>query len=103
MGYTRRTFLNKSTQAAAGAGLLSALPWELIAKNKHLVSQNDKINVGVIGVNGMGWSNTKSMMKIPDVNLMAICDVDENVINKRVAELKEGNISVTTYGDYRKL
>jgi predicted dehydrogenase len=92
-----------STRAAAGAGLLSSLPWELIAKNKHLIPQSEKINVGVIGINGMGWSNTKSMMKIPEVNLMAICDVDENVINKRVAELKEGNISVTTYTDYRKL
>lgn len=103
MKYSRRNFISASAKAAAGAGLLGAMPWEAIAKTKSFVSQNDKINVAVIGVNGMGWANTRSFMKIPEVNLMAICDVDENVINKRVAELKEGNIKVTTYGDYRKL
>jgi len=103
MSYSRRQFINASTKAAAGAGLLSALPWEAIAQNKHLISQNDKINVGVIGINGMGWADTRSFMKIPEVNLIAICDVDENVINKRVAELKQENITVATYGDYRKL
>jgi predicted dehydrogenase len=103
MSYSRRKFLYTSAKATAGAGLLSAMPWDVIAKNKLRVSQVDKINVGVIGINGMGWSDTKSFMKIPEVNLMAICDVDENVINKRVAELKEANIKVTTYTDYRKL
>ena len=68
-----------------------------------MIAQNDRINVGVIGANGMGWSDTKSFMKIPEVNIMAVCDVDENVINKRVAEVKEANIKLQTYTDYRKL
>jgi predicted dehydrogenase len=103
MSYTRRKFIHASGKAVVGAGLLSTIPWEILAKSKRLVSQNDKINVGAIGVNGMGWADTKSIMKIPEANLIAICDVDENVINKRVAELKEGNITVATYTDYRKL
>lgn len=103
MSYSRRKFINTSGKAVAGAGLLSAIPWEILAKNKHLVSQNDKINVGVIGISGMGWADTKSIMKLPEVNLIATCDVDQRVIDKRVAELKEGNITVATYGDYRKL
>src|SRR4051812_43418985 len=101
MSYSRRKFIHDSTKMVGGAGLLSAMPWELIAKNKHLVSQNDRINVGVIGMNGMGWADTQSMMKIPEINVVALCDVDENVLAKRVAELKAVNISVTTYGDYR--
>lgn len=103
MSSSRRDFIYTSGKALVGAGMLSSMPWELIAKAKKNISQNDKINLGVIGINGMGWADTKSITKIPEVNLMAICDVDENVINKRVAELKEGNIKVTTYTDYRKL
>lgn len=105
MEYSRRKFLHTTGQTIAGAGLLSALPWELIAANKRRVSQNDRINVGLIGANGMGWADATSMMKIPEVNLMAICDVDQNVIDRRVAELKKANpdVRIKTYGDYRKL
>jgi predicted dehydrogenase len=103
MDYSRRKFLNTSGHTLAGATLLSALPWDVIAGKKAGISQNDRINVGVIGANGMGWSNAKSFMKIPEVNLMAICDVDENVINKRVAEVKEANITLKAYSDYRKM
>src|SRR5688572_20912370 len=103
MEYSRRKFLHTTGQTLAGASLLGALPLELIAKNKNRISQNDRINVGVIGANGMGWSDAKSFMKIPEVNVMAICDVDQNVIDKRVAEVKEANIKLQTYNDYRKL
>lgn len=103
MTYSRRKFINASVKATAGAGLLGALPWNVIAKSKSPVAQTDKINVGVIGVNGMGWSNAKSFMKIPEVNLMAVCDVDDNVVRKRMAEMKESNLNATTYTDYRKL
>lgn len=103
MTYSRRKFISRSSQAIAGAGMLTAMPWETIARNKSFIPQSDRINVGAIGINGMGWANTLSMMKIPEVNLIALCDVDENVLNKRVTELKASNVKVTTYGDYRKL
>lgn len=103
MEYSRRKFLRTSGQSIAGAGLISALPLSLIAQNKNHVSQNDRINVGVIGANGMGWSDAKSFMKIPEVNLMAICDVDQSVVDKRVAELKGVNIKAQTYTNYRHM
>ncbi len=103
MEYSRRKFLHTTGQTLAGASLMSAFPWEAIAASKRKVSQNDRINVGVIGANGMGWSDAQSFMKIPEANLMAICDVDQRVIDKRVAEVKEANITLQTYNDYRKL
>jgi predicted dehydrogenase len=59
--------------------------------------------VGVIGVNGMGWSNLTSFMKIPDINVAALCDVDDNVLNFRKYELAKNGIQTKTYTDYRKL
>jgi predicted dehydrogenase len=67
---------------------------------------SDTIQVGVIGVNGMGWANVTAAIKIPGVQLVAICDVDKNVIERRLADLKKLNVDaskITVYVDYRKL
>ncbi len=101
MKYNRRNFLTTSAKVALGAGLTQSLPLDAAAR--HLVSPNDRINLGVIGINGMGWANTKSILKNADVNLIAVCDVDENVINKRMTELNALGIKPSTYGDYREL
>lgn len=103
MEYTRRKFLHTSGQALAGAGILTTLPLQAVIARKRGVSKNDRINVGLIGANNMGWQDAKSFMKIPEVNLVAVCDVDQNVIDKRVAEVSEAGLKVKTYTDYRKL
>ena len=66
----------------------------------------DQINIGAIGINGMGWSDLKAALKVPGVNLVGLCDVDKNVLDKRLKELAALNVDVAkvkTYGDYRKL
>lgn len=97
----RRDFLQSSSTLLAGAGLASFLPLDVLAKKA--VSANDKINVAAIGINGMGWADLSALLKIPEVNCIALCDVDKNVLDKRVAELAKNNIKVATYGDYRKV
>ncbi|MDF2476981.1 MAG: iolG 1 [Sphingobacterium sp.] len=61
------------------------------------------IRVGVIGVNGMGWSDLNALLKQQGVICTALCDVDENILNKRVKELQERNIKVSSYVDYKKM
>jgi predicted dehydrogenase len=100
---SRRYFLKNSSFALAGMGLTTALPWEALASLKSKVSANDKIGIGVIGINGMGWADLKSMMKIPEAQVVAICDVDENVLAKRKEELAKGGINVKTFVEYRKM
>jgi predicted dehydrogenase len=66
----------------------------------------DQVNIGAIGINGMGWANVTSALKVPGVNIVALCDVDSNVIDKRMADLaklKPDVSKVKTYTDYRKL
>ncbi len=87
----------------AGIGVSSLLPWEALAKSKRTIGANGKINIGVIGINGMGWADLKSLMKVPETQVVALCDVDENVLNWRKFELAKGGINVTTYVDYRKM
>ena len=75
-----------------------------ILKNK--IAPSDRLNIGAIGINGMGFSDLRSALKIPGVEVVALCDVDANVISKRIKDLDEMNVDtskIKTYGDYRKL
>lgn len=99
----RRRFLRSTTYAMAGLGLTSLAPWDVMARQKERISANDKINVGAIGINGMGWADLQSILKVPDTQVIALCDVDENVLNARKSELGKNGITTTTYVDYRKL
>lgn len=86
--------------------MASALSNNAFAIFKNDTIPSNQLNIGAIGLNGMGWANATTALKVPGVNLVAVCDVDKNVINKRLAELDKMNIDaskVKTYGDYRKL
>src|SRR6187399_2374906 len=96
----RRNFIKGAGTAVAGGMFLSYDVPALGAK----ISAIDKFNIGVIGCNGMGWSNTSSFLKMNDVDLVGICDVDSNVIKKRLtdyAALRKN--TPKTYSDYREL
>ncbi len=100
----RRLFLSNTTKAVGGIALMNALPNTQIFRARNIIGANDKIRVGVIGCKGMGWSDTKSFLKIPQVDIVALCDVDSNVLMERNSDLEKiFGKKATTYGDYRKL
>lgn len=90
----RRDVLRSSLYA--GAAL--ALP----ARTKAAGANGD-IRVAVIGFNGRGSGHIGSLQKIPGVRLVALCDVDSNVLQKGVEAQAKKNNTVTAYTDYRKL
>ena len=96
-------FLRNAGIAALGTSIVAAVPMEVLAKLRKNVSAGEKINVGLIGCKGMGWSNLTSMLRIPEVSCAAICDIDDAVINQRLADLQKINIKPSVYKDYRKL
>ncbi|MEO5774955.1 MAG: Gfo/Idh/MocA family oxidoreductase [Sphingomicrobium sp.] len=77
---------------------------EAFAKRRRKVSANDKIQVGLIGCNGMGWADLTAMSKVADVTPVALCDVDANVLTKRGAELQTASgRAPALYDDYRRM
>src|SRR6201991_2279417 len=88
---SRRDFLQKSALIAGGGILASALDNRAFAIFKSRIAPSDQLNIGAIGINGMGWSDVQAALKIPGVNLIAICDVDKNVMDKRMADLTKMN------------
>ncbi|MGX5818866.1 Gfo/Idh/MocA family protein [Chitinophaga lutea] len=92
----RRNFLFSTSALLAGSALLPS--------SLRAIAPGDRVNIGVIGVNGMGWSDLTAMLKHPEARVTALCDVDKNVLDKRAAELAKNNITgVKLYGDYRRL
>lgn len=103
MTTTRREFL--STAAIAGGHFLSG-PRTLIARRRRAVAPNDKVVVGVIGCNGMGYSNLAAILERDDVECAALCDVDRKVLERRSADLAErrpDDPEPQLYRDYRRL
>lgn len=87
-----------------GAGLALGTPLEVIAANRRKVSPSDQFRVGVIGCKGMGWSNMRAHLKMDDVTCVALCDVDQNVLDQRTADVEKAlGTKPKQYKDYRKL
>jgi predicted dehydrogenase len=69
-----------------------------------LAAPSDRINVGFIGVGGMGTSRMQGFLKHPDVNPVAVCDLDTARVDKAVEFIKtQRNQTPKTYKDYRQL
>ncbi len=98
---TRRNFLSKSITVAAATGLFSAFPQTVSGSWK---GANEKLVAGVIGINGMGFADLQAFLKQPNTECSAICDVDENVLNKRAADIEKiQGKKPALYKDFRKL
>src|SRR5690606_13284865 len=96
-------FLQHSAALLAGAGAAAVLPASLLAQ-KRRVAPSDRIRFGLIGANGMGWANLTSHLKLPEVEAVALCDVDERVLDERSAQLTQATgRKPAVYKDFRKL
>ncbi|MBE7541215.1 MAG: Gfo/Idh/MocA family oxidoreductase [Bryobacteraceae bacterium] len=87
---TRRTLLQAAPLVAPAAAL----------GRGGAVAPSDRLNIGIIGVNGMGRSNLANCAKHPDVAVTAICDVSTE---RREAALALHKGTAKGYTDYREL
>jgi predicted dehydrogenase len=98
---TRRSFL-KGTMFGVGGSL--AIP-SLISGSalgaEAKVAANSRINLACIGVGGMGTGNMKSFLNDERVQVVAICDVDDNHRKRGldISKLKED----AGYKDFREV
>ena len=103
---SRRKFLQNSASIIGGAALVSATNNSAFAILKNKILPNGQLNVGAVGINGMGFADLTSALKVPGVNVVALCDVDSNVIGNRMKDLEKKNVDtskIKVYNDYRKL
>jgi predicted dehydrogenase len=105
---TRREFLKQAAVAGAfaAAGCQSGKNGESKHDSKHpatrpatMPTAMNKLNVAGIGVMGKGESDLGGISKSPDVNIVALCDVDD----RSLAKAKSKYPGAKTYNDFRKM
>ena len=96
----RRQFLKTSLLAAASAKVLPAWAQSPTAKPS---GANGDIRNAVVGFHGRGGDHIKEFSTMKGVSLVALCDVDQKVLDNGVARLKKENIEVEAFRDIRKL
>ena len=93
--------MKRSVQSAAGA-VAGLTVW---GTRQTWAGANERVRVAIVGIRGHGFgSHIKSYPSLPDVEVAAICDVDENLFPERLKWFEENNKPIPkTYTDIRKL
>jgi predicted dehydrogenase len=95
---TRREFLK---DAANATGTLTALAGTSSrAHGGRVLGANDRVRVAVCGLHGRGKDHLSAYSHVAGVEIAALCDVDENVLRKRLGEVGG---DPQAYVDVRKL
>lgn len=102
MKKTRRDFIKKSTLAAAG--LTTGIGCSTAKSYNRIIGANDTIHIGVAGLNSRGNALRNTVNKLANTNVHALCDVDSQVLAKRIGQHNEakGN-SPKGYKDFRNM
>ncbi|HOG29865.1 MAG TPA: Gfo/Idh/MocA family oxidoreductase, partial [Vicinamibacterales bacterium] len=92
---TRREFLHQAAAAAGTVGALTILPGRVFGGQRKL-APSDKLNLGAVGVGGMGGSN---LSRCETENIIALCDVDSALAAKTFGKYPNAR----RYGNYREM
>ena len=97
---TRRRFLADSTKTVSAFAIAPTLISKADAPvERRKLSANDKLNLAFVGVAGRGGDNFKEITSAEEVNVVALCDVDEtNLVGVGVKYPM-----AKRYRDYRKM
>ena len=79
---TRRDFIKKTVAGTAALSLGSILPGFGSSRYQDILGANEKIRIGVIGVNSRGSALAQGFAKQPDCEVTYICDVDSRALEK---------------------
>ncbi len=98
----RREFLETSLKNSAGLAALSGISF--LTHPERVRGASDRVRIAVVGIRGQGFGHIEGFSAVPNTEVAAICDVDENVISQRLADMeKRGLPKPKVYIDYRKL
>ena len=106
--------MSESRNSAAGISLAAGLPRppsaaalggiSFLARPERVFGANDRVRVAICGIRGRGMDHVKAYSKIPNVEIAAICDIDENVAAERIATIEKMGIPKPKYVvDVRKV
>jgi predicted dehydrogenase len=94
---SRRTFIKETGIVLAGIPASQTL-----SSYCRILGANDRIRVGIVGLNGRGGFLTDVALDHPGFEVTGLCDVDVRALQKQVAKVQSGqNTTPETYQDFR--
>ncbi len=84
--------------------LMSSVALPVVLNPRVQLSPNNRVRVAVVGFNGRGRAHIQAYSKIPNVEIAALCDVDQAVMDKGLKMVEAaGGKRPATFTDFRKL
>jgi predicted dehydrogenase len=102
--FSRRSFLKSSLLAGASVAL-----WPGFARSasrstlNRVIGANEDVRYAVVGFNGRGKDHLKEMREVKGTRLVALCDVDRNVLQHELKQCENQGEKVRGYTDVRAL
>src|SRR3569832_1254377 len=104
----RRSFL-KTTLIAGAAGALSpgltatARSARSAGAFSRVIGANEDVRYAVVGFGGRGKDHLKEMREVKGTRLVALCEVDQNSLNRELKQCENHGERVKAYTDVRQL
>src|SRR6185295_2352626 len=95
---TRRDFLKTAAKTTGAAGAFSGLTF--LPRPERVFGANDRVRIAVCGLHGRGKDHLDAFARLPNVEIAALCDVDETILDKRRGEVRS---NPRTFVDVRRL
>lgn len=108
MNQRKRSTISRRRFVKGAAASTLAAPWIIPAAslgNANVVAPSERITLGLIGCGGMGNSNLGAFLGQNDCQVLAVCDVDQNHLERtrnRVNNHYKADVC-KGYGDFREL
>ncbi len=99
----RRQFLGAAVRAAAAAGPL-VIPASALGRAGR-IAPSERIVLGCIGVGTMGFADLNTFLGLPDVQVVAVCDVRRAMRERarQAVDAHYGNSGCAACNDFREL
>ncbi|MDR3748087.1 MAG: Gfo/Idh/MocA family oxidoreductase [Acidobacteriota bacterium] len=101
MSNSRRDFLKNGSMAVTAAAVPGTL--RALSAGRGGVDANNRVRVGIVGLRGRGEGHIHAYGALPNVEIAALCDIDDNVMSERLAQVRKMGFQPSTYTDVRKL
>lgn len=99
MDESRRAFLKTGAKAVAVATAAERVRKWSGAGN--VLGANDRVRVAIVGLRGRGENHIQAYGALPNVEIAALCDVDDSVMRERLAQVRKLGFQPKTCADIR--
>lgn len=93
----RREFIRRSALTAMGLYFLPAMARKVVA--------SDRVRIAIVGLGGMGLQHLEWFAALPDVEVVALCDVDKDHLDRALKTLAtlQPQGKAQGYTDFRRI